>query len=143
LINHIHEGLLVLNWIGASDCAKQAFCLHPLLQANDDLLVHVDEPRFCEVPPRALLLAMEYRSVANAYLSRRTISDVQQIRLSPLEEVNQMLVADKVQNFKDFRAHHLGTHPRSAELDAYFRKWLTRLEVTIPQFEAWEARLAS
>jgi len=44
---------------------------------------------------------MEYRSVANDYLSTRIISDVQEIRLSPLPDVQDMLIADKVQNYKD------------------------------------------
>lgn len=141
LINHIHEGLLVLEWLGASEHAKQAFCLHPLLQADADLLASVNGVDLSEIPPRSVILAMEYRAVANACLSHRTIRDIAEIRISVLEEVNQMLIADKVQNYKDFRLHHLESHPRSSELDAYFRNWLTRLDIAMKQFEDWESRL--
>lgn len=40
-----------------------------------------------------------------------------------------MLIADKVQNYKDFRKHHLDTHARADELDFYFKTWLKELDV--------------
>lgn len=126
LINHINEGLVVLSAIDATDAAKQAFCIHPLLQADEDL----EENYYMasRLDPHVLMLAMEYRSVANEYLSDK-VNTGQEIRLSPLPEVNQMLVADKVQNYKDFLTYHHGTHERSDELSVYFEKWLNRLEI--------------
>ena len=40
-----------------------------------------------------------------------------------------MLVADKVQNLKDFVLHHLGSHKRSDELYRYYHRWLQHLGV--------------
>jgi hypothetical protein len=74
------------------------------------------------------MLAMEYRSVANEYLSDK-VNTGQKIRLSPLAEVNQMLVADKVQNYKDFFTYHYNTHERSAELLVYFARWFKKLDI--------------
>ena len=34
-----------------------------------------------------------------------------------------MLIADKVQNYKDFLLYHKNTHERSDELDEYFNSW--------------------
>jgi hypothetical protein len=74
-------------------------------------------------------------------LSTRAIGSPEDIPLSPLAAVNTMLVADKIQNRKDFLAQHRANHPRAAELDRYFRLWLERLGVSEETFERWRARL--
>jgi len=128
LINHINEGLIVLDRIGATEQAKRAFCLHPLLQHDFDLdKNYYMVSNTCDA--RVVMLAMEYRSVANEFLSDK-INSGNEIRLSPLYEVNDMLAADKVQNYKDFLKYHFGTHPRSDDLIRYFDKWLKRLGIT-------------
>lgn len=137
LMNHIDEGLAVLRWIGASDEARRAYCLHPLVQADEDL--GRTFPRVAELTddPRVLCLALEYRSVANAYLSHRQVASEDEIALGPLEGVRQMLVADKVQNYKDFVLAHRGRHARSAELERYFDTWLRKLGVARAQLARW------
>lgn len=144
LINHIVEGVSILKSIYASNDAISAFCLHPLVQGDTELLQHY--ANLDHIDGKILILAMEYRSVANDYLSHRTVYAIDEIRLSPLKEVNDMLVADKVQNYKDFLLYHYGTHPRSNELDVYFKNWLSRLncfhvmDVTLPQWEEYSSR---
>ncbi len=59
-----------------------------------------------KVDRRVMLLGMEYRSTANNYLSFKSATE--QIKLSPITDVNHMLVADKVQNRKDFEIYHKG-----------------------------------
>lgn len=143
LINHIWEGIKILRALKAPKIAWQAFCLHPLVQADKDLATFEDSlnryraarassegvTRYDVINPNALAFAMEYRHVANEYLSRRTIVNTKEIRLSTLKTVNQMLIADKVQNKRDFDKYHKGTHPRSAELSQYFDNWLKRLKI--------------
>lgn len=128
LMQHIDEGLTVLEALGASERAKRAYCLHPLLQADADLAQSYERgvERLTD-DPSVLLLALEYRHIANATLSPRLIASADDIPLSPLDEVNDMLRADKVQNWKDFVRHHRGAHPRSTELERYFRLWHSRL----------------
>ena len=141
LMNHIIEGLLVLDEIGASDLAKRAYCLHPLVQ--DDATLEVNFEWLREFDPLVVALAMEYRSVANDYLSQTPFRRVEEIRLSPLEEVNDMLRADKVQNYKDFLRHHLGSHPRSERINEYFQQWLDRLRILPSRFQDFENLLAA
>lgn len=129
LMNHIDEGLAILAWIGASDTAKRAYCLHPILQADEALYENYEKVDF-PFEAKVLIAAMEYRSVANAYLSKRKIQSLEEIRLSPLKEVNDMLIADKIQNRKDFEIYHLHTHPRSKELNEYFKNWCQRLGIS-------------
>lgn len=145
LMNHINEGLVVLDAIGATVDTKCAFCIHPLLQADEDLQDNFNRVAFtCD--PAVTMLAMEYRSVANEFLSDKmdniVIEDIswgiaeaaKAIRLSPLKEVNDMLIADKVQNYKDFVTYHQKTHARSSQLDDYFNMWLDRLGVFDKQY---------
>ncbi len=128
LINHIDEGLIILDTIGASDIAKRAYCLHPILQNDKDLLDNYDF-NFENIHPKVLIATLEYRSVANEYLSQRTINTIHDIRLSPLKDVNDMLIADKIQNRKDFELYHKRTHSRSKSLEEYFRNWLQKLNI--------------
>jgi hypothetical protein len=130
-MNHIDEGLVVLKAIGAGEATKRAFCMHPLFQADEDLQENYYMASFVE--PHVLLLAMEYRNTANAYLSDKIDTD-QPLKLSPILEVNEMLVADKVQNHKDFITYHIGTHPRSDALYRYFEKWLKALDINCETF---------
>lgn len=140
LINHIHEGLAVMRHIGASDFAQRAYCLHPMYQADADLTTHYK--RWVPgVPGVVLVLAMEYRNQANAWLSDKVWlanfgdggpSLVQKSgtpKAGPLREVRDMLIADKVQNYKDFLTYHSTSHPRRRELDLYFQTWLKELGV--------------
>ncbi len=129
LIHHINEGLEILAHLGASHAAQRAYCLHPLVQDDAELAARASVLHELSDDPMVIALVFEYRNIANATLSTRAISSAASIPLSPLPDVNTMLVADKVQNRADFLAHHLGTHARSDALDRYFRLWLERLGV--------------
>jgi len=73
------------------------------------------------------------RLLANAFLSPNEshpgYDDPGRIVRSPLPEVNTMLVADKLQNYKDFLRYHRAGHPRADRLERYFQAWLTALGV--------------
>ncbi len=128
LIHHIEEGLVILERIGGSPDAMRAYCLHPLVQDDAALAAGIDSLAAHTDSLRVLALAMEYRNIANATLSGHAITSAA-IPLSPLDEVNQMLVADKVQNRRDFIRHHRDSHARTTELDRYFARWLERLGI--------------
>ncbi|QDJ96557.1 hypothetical protein Xoosp13_371 [Xanthomonas phage Xoo-sp13] len=129
LINHIHEGISVMDYLGASINAMKAYALHPLLQTDESLLENYENLLYDEqVDPICVVLCVEYRNIANQYLSRRKIGSLDDIKLSPLPDVNDMLRGDKAQNYKDFLIYHKGTHERSTELDLYFKNWITKLE---------------
>jgi hypothetical protein len=141
LMNHIDEGLAVLRAINASERAMRAFTIHPLVQLDEELPRSYERLGELTDDPRVLVLAMEYRNIANAYLSGREVASLDEIGLGPLPEVHAMLVADKVQNRKDFARYHRGTHPRSDALDRYFDNWLRRLGITEDRYDALAARL--
>lgn len=153
-MNHIDEGLIILLRIKASQAAQDAFCLHPLFQNDEDLArEHWRIEAFHDVhDKRSVFLCMEYRNIANQFLSgkvdmqlvsseydteegRRDISNydiltqIEDIPLSPLKGVNDMLIADKVQNRKDFLRYHRDTHANAARLDVYFQLWMIRLGI--------------
>lgn len=136
-INHIHEGVYVLNRLfGWEERSIAAFCVHPIFQSDSALqeALHGDiDIQFLD--PEVILLAMEYRKVANAYISTMKIREPEAIKLSPLEEVNRMLIADKVQNKKDFMSHMYkqvdrpSYHKVSQRYLDYFDSWLVRLDL--------------
>lgn len=131
LMSHIDEGLAILDDLGAGTQTKAAFCLHPLLQDYAEL-VNNFEYVLTKANPKAILLAMEYRNKAQAYLCRPhtdnwTQEDIKIYVGDLLPEVQQMLVADKIQNQKDFNIYHKGTHVRSKQLENYFNNWLEYL----------------
>jgi hypothetical protein len=128
-MNHIDEGMIILNHIKTSESAKAGFCLHPLTQDDDNLAKKFSSllGGNSKANPYNVGLSLEYRNIANAYLSKREIKSIDEIAISPLKEVNDMLIADKVQNYKDFILYHRGTHPRSEILEHYFNNWLDKL----------------
>jgi len=127
-MNHIDEGLIVLDSLCAGNMAKKAYCLHPIFQSDAELDDNFGMD-LTGVSSEVLIMVMEYRSVANEYLSSREIESIDEIRLSPLVGVNEMLIADKVQNKKDFLIYHYDSHKRSSQLYKYFNLWLNKLEI--------------
>ena len=129
LIRHIDEGLAILSHLGAGSAIKAAWCLHPLVQSDEMLDLNFD--RLAEnVHGERLMLSMEYRNQANRWLSDKVYLGEHRIiwragvpTPGPLQAVKLMLIADKVQNHKDFDLYHLSRHPRSDELAVYFKAW--------------------
>lgn len=140
LMNHIDEGLYILYKIGASDIAKRAYCLHPIVQ--DDESLKNNKHLLNNVDSDVVIASIEYRSIANEYLSKRNINSLDEIRLSPLKDINDMLIADKIQNRKDFELYHLGKHERSSQLDQYFKNWLTKLDVSENDYQEFKNNLS-
>lgn len=129
LMFHIEEGIEILMVLGAEQYVQQAFCLHPLIQGDADMEANHQEilGSTC-LSMRAVMLATEYRRAANAYLCKPetdawSIDDAKKHIGLLLPDIRLMLIADKVQNRKDFMAAHYGTHPRSDQLLKYFNNW--------------------
>lgn len=127
LMNHIDEGIIIMSAIHASEDAMKAYCLHPLLQGDAEYALYHEQVAAITTP-HIHTLTMEYRETANGYLSKRTIQSLEDIQMSVYPEVKDMLIADKIQNYKDFLLYHKGTHPNSDRLIQYFNDWLNKLE---------------
>lgn len=132
LMRHIDEGLAVLRHLGSSEATKRAYCLHPLFQADTALASNFTDYVLGRVDRKSLALALEYRNVANRALLHNYRGTV---TLSPLLEVNDMLIADKAQNRKDFERYHAELHPDRAALAEYFSTWLLALGVSEERYQ--------
>ncbi len=132
LMNHINEGLAILTKIDASFDSKAAYCIHPLFQNDQDLMTVGEQFIQRYGFRRTVFLAMEYRNIANRYLAKDTKI---LLKLSPIKDVNDMLIADKIQNRKDFEIYHKHCHKNAERLDQYFKEWLNALSITEQQFQ--------
>lgn len=142
-MNHIFEGVLIIAQIDPRDQAPvMEFCLHPIFQ-SDDAIVSIDTDRepFSSLTRRQFLYCMEYRKTANAYSINHPVREPKSIGLSPLKDVNTMLIADKVQNKKDFTRHiehaneRTGFKKAAAKTRQYFDSWLAALGVDDAAYE--------
>lgn len=125
-MSHIDEGIYLLQQLDSRPCVLNAFALHPLYQGDKDF----KRQKNWNYNGRAIALAMEYRHVANNHLS---FHDPKVPVLSPLKKVNKMLIADKIQNCKDFELYLEGRDdvPNSDRLREYFhREWFPALKIT-------------
>lgn len=132
LINHIDEGLKILSKLSAWPTAMRAFCLHPLIQNDHEFERNWKTICRTSISPRAIVLAMEYRRVANSYLCTPltdgwSLTDIRREVGLIIPPIRLMLIADKLQNQKDFLKHHQYTHLRAKELKTYFENWLSVL----------------
>lgn len=131
LIQHIEEGLQLLQALGANETTQAAYCLHPFLQSDEDFVAHKESLLLEPINAAVLLLTMEYRRVANSYLSTNKKEEF--VGFS-CPEVRLMLLADKVQNYKDFCQYHKGIHPKTALLEEYFHNWFDLLQIDYEEF---------
>ncbi|BAU96067.1 hypothetical protein N24_1805 [Corynebacterium suranareeae] len=144
-IKHIDEGLAVLDRIHASLSTRKAYCLHPIFQGTHSfkdlegkknatpIIVGVNIS-LADLDPLAVIYATEYRHTANNHLVKHHTGPDQKIALSPLHGVNDMLIADKIQNYADFMKYHYGAHTNSDNLHAYFLNWHRHLGVDFHDF---------
>lgn len=128
-IRHIDEGLKLLQGMTQDEHTLAAFILHPVVQADADYMGGIAVLCGAEIPLEVLCLVLEYRRCANSYLPRHEIRSP--VR-SPDPRVNQMLIADKLQNLSDLREYN-AAHPRYDDLVQYFEAWLSALLVRPPQ----------
>lgn len=149
LMNHIVEGCSIIATLAHAQYVDKApadlvrktyylmaaFCLHPILQNEDSDYCFKYQQDLGVVDT-----AMDYATVANHYLCTpetdhiRTVAELEKhiqklnstgaVRL----EVMILLYADKIQNQKDFKVFHEDTHPRAAQLTAYFSLWIQYLK---------------
>lgn len=130
LMNHIDEGIDILESISASEFAIRAYLLHPIFQG--DLEWRSNISRCGEFDSHIMALVLEYRKCANSYLCKPYTDEYQLGDLKIFvniisKDVRDMLYADKIQNRKDFNLYHKGSHARSGQLSKYFDLWIEYL----------------
>lgn len=144
-IRHIVMGLMLLKTLTSDRDVWRAWVVHPIFQMDDYLSEALKEGQLKDIVTnfRTAVLAMEYRSVANDYLTK-DIWVEKQPKISILPEVNLLLVVDKIQNWYD-AARHLET-PCQEELiylGFYFHKWRKVLGISDEQMREYEGFLES
>lgn len=154
-INHINEGIIHLEEMKVSNDTINAFILHPLAQcvnlkgADAKVILTQKEMdkhfNIYDIEPIIAYELLMYRKFANAYLCRPetddyTFNDAFEVikDLKNDQSVLKMLVADKLQNYKDFVIYRKNDHKRSKELETYFNYWLLSLIILVDSYEIKE-----
>ena len=132
-MNHIHEGIAILQALDADEYTQAAFAIHPITQCEENYKNFIPSG----VSHLVKELAEEYAIKANSYLCKpetfyvSTMDDVYELVGDMSYECIQMLYADKIQNRKDFELYHKKTHPKTKELAKYFNLWIFYLKFKI------------
>lgn len=152
LINHIDEGLFIMMHSGFAQVARDAYCIHPMIQSDEDIEDNWKNA-INGISSDVILLATEYRHIANGFLSThiglakylerssqnflpyKKSEMLASIKLSPIRYVNEMLFADKIQNRKDFDLYHKGEIKNSDILEEYFSLWFEKLDIYDSMYE--------
>ena len=140
LMQHIDEGVSILRKLGANTATLDAWCLHPLVQDDEQLRKTLDSGLLTNQDPQAVALALLYRETANAHLSHHPPKAP---KPGALQEVRWMLVADKVQNRNDFEAYLIGRQdvPNTDRLVAYFAEWFDALGISDADYQRLQSGL--
>lgn len=140
-MRHIDQGLVILEAMNAPPRTLRAWCVHPVFQLDDFFPPLMEEgakgARLLQMLSwQTVALAMEYRAVANAFLTKPRRWQPDFPHLSPVAEVNMMLCADKLQNERDARNHLYGKipHEERRHLEEYFHRWFSVLKIEGPEF---------
>ena len=145
-IAHIQEGAwLHFHENGWNPIVQEAWCIHPLFQGDDTLIKSLTHPEnWQSVQAGALIQTMEYRNIANGYTSKMPLRDPSRILLSPIPEVNQLLMADKLQNRKDYEQYVRPNLSKEEQtrLDTYFAAWFARLNIGEEKYRETIGQLA-
>ena len=139
-VRHITMGLALLKTLTNDRDVWRAWVVHPIFQMDDYLSEALKKGKLKDIVTnfRTAVLAMEYRSVANNYLTKDIWLE-KQPKLSSIPEVNLLLVVDKIQNWYD-ASRYLET-PCQEEifyLDSYFYNWRKALGISDEQKKTYE-----
>lgn len=122
-INHIDEGCGILYLLNASSNAKEAFMLHPIYQNGDNTryffnILSVD-------------LAKNYAYIANQFLRQyyKNIHSTVLEECLKCENIKHMLIADKIQNYKDFK-NNINRYEERRDIEEYFLWWFDTLGIS-------------
>jgi len=132
---HVRQGIEILRAMKSSYAAQRAFAIHPLLQDKEKLDFYRFRMENCSV--HAVVLAMEFCALATAgKRPHNPLGKTWMPAVSNVHEVNDMLIADKIQNWVSYKKYHnLYPDLDKKQMIAYFNKWFDALGVTQPMVD--------
>lgn len=126
LLNSIHAGCHILQLRKQELWTQRAFCLYPIFQPDDLFVDKGLEYIQYTGADYSVTCALEYRGIVNST----------DIRKSPLPDVNEMLIANKVQGRKYVEKRY----PEDNIILVYYQ-WLKLLEVDETAYQEYVKEL--
>lgn len=146
-IEHIDQGLRILDDLNAPQDTKRAWCLHPLAQAVTSGSDRKDKNVGAYLLGRwrnrvAATRAFDYALSADQVLSRDPLHRFDNIVKPTLASTYMMLVADKIQNYHHFESEWDSFDPQDRyRLSTYFDRWHDVLSLNPDQVGYYTALL--
>ncbi len=157
--NHIDEGLMILQALQATQVEAEAFCLHAPAQISYHFGARPTAASYRLTEPQgprdtwllqtrfplaadAVALAWRFAVQAEAFRPNHLNDEIEPPSFTIDTAVRKLLIADKVQNRKDFERYHRDSHPRAPQLTQYFACWFALLEISEHVYQKMLAMLA-
>ncbi len=123
-ISYTYKVMAVNKWLNFSKICTDSLIILPLLWSDKDF---VNNWKTITISSNLAFFISEYKNVSKNYNLDRKIQSTSDIVISPITDVNNLLLSTAIVNYNNYENHYKLTHPRASLFGEYYKNWLVRL----------------